>query len=223
MPHERGDDMRRSVFLYKMKRELLRLYAITDEAADMEKIESALKGGVTILQLREKCLADREYVQKARQVKALCGRYGVPLIINDNVEVALLSGADGVHVGAEDMPVREIRRRAEGRLMIGATTKTVSAAQEAERGGADYLGVGAVFPSPTKRNALRVTKEDLKRICASTSLPVVAIGGIDSSNIGELAGCGMEGFAVVSAVFGAEDVEKAARALKERAFALTNK
>lgn len=206
-----------------MNIERLLLYAIIGRTPGcdlMEQVESALKGGVTLLQLREKELSPTEYIAEARKVKALCKRYGVPLMINDDVDVAIASGADGVHVGAEDTPVVEIRKRVGGDLIIGATAKTVQMAQAAERGGADYLGVGALFPSPTKKNAVRITKEVLKEICSSVSIPVVAIGGLNEENMGELKGCGMKGFALVSAIFGAEDVEGAAARLKARALSL---
>ncbi len=203
------------------KEELL-LYAITDRAwvgkqTLLQQIEQALKGGVTILQLREKHLDEEAFVQEALEVKALCHRYGVKLIINDNVNVALRSGADGVHVGIEDAPVAQIRSRAGKDFIIGATAKTLEQASLAEKSGADYLGVGAVFPSPTKKNAIRITNEQLSKICASVSIPAVAIGGITAQNVTQLKGGGMDGIAVVSAVFGAEDIRMAAAELKEKA------
>ena len=210
----------------RFDREMLRLYAVTDRAwvgrqTLSEQIEDALRGGVTLVQLREKNLAKEEFVAEAKAVLALCRQYGVPLIINDRLDVALESGADGVHVGIEDAPVSEIRRQTGPDFIIGATAKTVEQAQEAEAAGADYLGVGAVFPSPTKKNAIRITTEDLRRICDAVSIPVVAIGGIGLENIGELAGGGMDGVAVVSALFGAEDIRAAARELKRRSEAVT--
>ena len=171
----------------KFQREMICLYGITDRSfvgkqTLYEQIEDALLGGVTILQLREKNLPDELFVEEAVKVRAICRRYNVPLIINDNVEVALKCGADGVHVGITDAPVAEIRQMAPD-LIIGATAKTVEQAISAEKAGADYLGVGAVFPSPTKRNAIRITKEELKRICDSVRIPVVAIGGITFENL----------------------------------------
>ncbi|MEE0110027.1 MAG: thiamine phosphate synthase [Oscillospiraceae bacterium] len=203
-------------------KEALLLYAVTDRAwigkqTLLEQIEDALKGGVTILQLREKGLDEDSFVKEAIQVKALCRRYGVPLIINDNLEVALRSGADGVHVGIEDAPVAEIRQRTGKDFLIGATAKTVTQAVLAEKSGADYLGVGAVFPSPTKKNAVRITPEQLKAICTSVCIPTVAIGGISLENAAQLKGGGMDGIAVVSAIFGAGDIQKAARQMKEKA------
>ncbi len=207
-------------------RERLTLYAITDRAwvgrqTLMEQIEDALEGGATIVQLREKGLDDDAFVEEAVAAKAICMRYGVPLIINDRVDVALKSGADGVHVGVEDAPVAEIRARAGGNFIIGATAKTVEQARFAEISGADYLGVGAVFPSPTKQNAIRITTAQLKEICAAVSIPAVAIGGISLDNVEQLKGGGMAGVAVVSAIFAAGDIRAAAEALKSRALAIT--
>lgn len=206
----------------RLKKETLLLYAITDrgfvgQMSLYEQIEEALKGGVTIIQLREKNLDTQAFIDEAVKVKALCRRYNVPLIINDRVDVALKSGADGVHVGIEDMPVEEIRKSVPDGFIIGATAKTVEQAKNAENSGADYLGVGAVFPSPTKKNAIRITKEQLKEISSSVSIPCVAIGGINLENVSELSGGGMDGIAVVSAVFAADDIKKAASLLKAKA------
>ena len=206
----------------KFDRDNLLLYAVTDRAwvgrqTLLEQIESALAGGVTLVQLREKRMSGEDLVREAREVRALCHRYGVPLILNDDVDAALASGADGVHVGAEDLPVRSVRERVGQGMIVGATAKTVAQAQAAEAAGADYLGVGAVFPSPTKQNAIRITAEELRTICASVSIPAVAIGGITRENLGELRGCGMAGIAVVSAIFSAEDIQAAARELRAAA------
>ena len=200
----------------------LLLYAVTDRAwvgrqTLLEQIEDALQGGVTMVQLREKELPEDAFTAEAMEVKALCHRYGVPLLIDDNVDVALKSGADGVHVGIEDTPVAEIRARAGRDFIIGATAKTVEQARAAQAAGADYLGVGAVFPSPTKKNAVRITAEQLRDICGSVTIPAVAIGGISLDNIRELRGGGMRGVAVISALFGADDIAGAARALKQEA------
>lgn len=200
----------------------LLLYAVTDRAwvgrqTLLEQIEDALQGGVTMVQLREKELPEDAFTAEAMEVKALCHRYGVPLLIDDNVDVALKSGADGVHVGIEDTPVAEIRARAGRDFIIGATAKTVEQARAAQAAGADYLGVGAVFPSPTKKNAVRITAEQLREICGSVTIPAVAIGGISLDNIRELRGGGMRGVAVISALFGADDIAGAARALKQEA------
>lgn len=205
----------------KLKKDRLLLYAVTDRSwtgqqSLYEQIEEALKGGVTMVQLREKQLSEDELVAEAIQIKELCHRYEVPLIINDNVDAALKSGADGVHVGIEDAPVSEIRRRAGDDFIIGATAKTTEQAKAAEAAGADYLGVGAVFPSPTKKNAIRITPQDLREICGSVAIPAVAIGGITGDNVSEIKGGGMAGVAVVSAIFAAQDIQKAAAELKRK-------
>ena len=210
----------------RFDREMLRLYAVTDRAwvgrqTLSEQIEDALRGGVTLVQLREKNLAKEEFVAEAKAVLALCRQYGVPLIINDRLDVALESGADGVHVGIEDAPVSEIRRQAGPDFIIGATAKTVAQAQAAQAAGADYLGVGAVFPSPTKRNAIRITSDQLLEIYGSVSIPAVAIGGITAENAPSLKGCGMAGIAVVSAIFGASDIQQAAAGLRTLAESIT--
>ena len=203
----------------KFNRNQLLLYAVTDRAWEgrqtlLEQVEDALRGGVTLVQLREKELDEESFIREALAIRDLCHRYGVPLIINDNFDVALKCGADGVHVGMEDAPVAELRRQAGPDFIIGATAKTVSQARQAQADGADYLGVGAVFPSPTKQNAVRITPEQLREICASVSIPAAAIGGIERDNLSQLNGCGMAGIAVVSALFGAEDITSAARELR---------
>lgn len=202
----------------------LLLYAITDgQNTTAEQVELALKGGATIVQIREKNITRGEYALRARQFKLVCQKYGAKLIVNDDVTVAYLSGADGVHVGAEDVPVAEIREKVfhhalySGKsveeaeeiaknFIIGATAKTVEQAVKAQADGADYLGCGAVFPSPTKTNAIRITAEQLKEITSSVHIPVVAIGGITEHNMSELAGTGISGVAVVSSLFGEGDV-----------------
>lgn len=205
----------------KFNEKMLLLYAVTDQAwvgkqTLLEQIEDALKGGATIVQLREKTLDEAAFVKEAILVRDLCHKYNVPLIINDNVDVALKSRADGVHVGIEDTPVAEIRKRVSSDFIIGATCKNVEQAKIAEAAGADYMGVGAVFPSPTKTNAVRITNEQLCEIISSVSIPAVAIGGISYDNVCEIKGSRVSGVAVVSAVFGAEDIEKATILLKER-------
>lgn len=205
----------------KFNREQLLLYAVTDRAwvgrqSLYEQVEDALKGGVTLVQLREKNLAEDEFVKEAVELKELCHRYHVPLIINDSVKVAKESGADGVHVGIEDAPVAEIRKEMGDDFIIGATAKTVEQAKAAEAAGADYLGVGAVFPSPTKQNAIRITNEQLKEICSSVRIPAVAIGGISRDNVFELKGGGIAGIAVVSAIFAADDIQESTRELMRR-------
>jgi len=205
-----------------MNRETLLLYAVTDRAwvgqkTLYEQIEDALCGGVTLVQLREKQLQYDALVAQTREIAALCHRYGVPLIVNDSVDAALAGGADGVHVGITDTPVAEIRKRVGADFIIGATAKTVAQAVTAQAAGADYLGVGAVFPSLTKQAAIRITGQQLRAICRSVDIPKVAIGGIDAGNIGTLSGCGIDGVAVVSAIFGAADIRQAAAELKELA------
>lgn len=209
----------------KFNKDMLLLYAVTDSAwvgrqTLMEQIEDALRGGVTIVQLREKKMAEELFIEEAIQAKALCRQYGVPLIINDNVEVALRSGADGVHVGMEDTPIHEIRRRVPADFIIGATCKTVEQAQAAQAAGADYMGVGALFPSPTKTNAVRITKEQLCGIVSSVTIPAVAIGGINQDNVLQMKGSRVAGVAVVSAIFGAEDITAATARMKEKAEAV---
>ncbi len=205
----------------KFDKKCLLLYAVTDRTwvgrqTLLEQVEDALKGGVTFVQLREKDLSETDFTEEAVEMKKLCHRFGVPLIINDNVEVAVKSGADGVHVGITDQPVEEIRKRTGKDFIIGATAKTVEAA------GADYLGVGAVFPSPTKQNAIRITTEQLKEICGAVSIPAVAIGGISLKNAEEIKGGGMAGIAVVSAIFAAEDIQTAAADLKKKALSIVS-
>ena len=205
----------------KFNEKMLLMYAVTDRAwvgkqTFLEQIEDALKGGVTIVQLREKMMDDDRFVEEAIQVRDLCHKYNVPLIINDNVEVALKSGADGVHVGIEDVPVAEIRKRVSADFIIGATCKTVEQAKIAEAAGADYMGVGAVFPSATKADAVRITNAQLREVITSVSIPAVAIGGISYDNVCELKGSFISGVAVVSAIFGAEDIGNATALLKER-------
>lgn len=209
-------------------KDMLLLYAVTDRSnicnlTLYEHIEKALQGGVTCLQLREKNLSEGEFISEAVKVKELCLRYNVPLIINDNADVAIKSGADGVHVGIEDAPVDELRKKLPKGFIIGATAKTVEQAKAAEKAGADYIGVGAVFPSPTKANAIRITHKELHEICSAVSIPSVAIGGISYDNMDELKGGGMDGVALVSAIFSADDIYTATMQLKEKAKAVTNK
>ncbi len=205
----------------KFHKDMLLLYAVTDRKWTgrhtlYEQIEDALKGGATMIQLREKDLPESRLVAEAEKIKELCHSYHVPLIINDNVKAALLSGADGVHVGKEDMAVSDIRKIVPEDFIIGATAKTTEQAKKAEQGGADYLGVGAVFPSPTKQDAIRITRDQLKEICSAVSVPAVAIGGITRQNIEELAGGKMAGAAVVSGIFSAQDIQKETALLKKK-------
>lgn len=209
----------------KFTKDMLLLYAVTDRAwvgkqTLAQQIEDALKGGATIIQLREKNLDEESFIAEAIEICELCHRYNVPLIINDNVEVALKSGADGVHVGIEDTPVADIRSRVPADFIIGATCKTIEQAKTAEAAGADYMGVGAVFPSPTKANAIRITNAQLREIVSAVSIPAVAIGGINSGNVLEVSGSRVSGVAVVSAIFGAQDIQAATAEMKEKARAV---
>ena len=199
-------------------KKILKLYAVTDRThlngkTLAEAVELAIQGGVTCVQLREKNISYNEYISKAVEIREICHKYDVPLIINDNYRVALASGADGVHVGIEDTAVSEIRKNVGDNFIIGATAKTIEQAQKAQKDGADYLGVGAVFPSPTKTNAIRITPEKLTEICKSISIPVVAIGGISLENIHLIRNCGQSGIAVVSALFSQDDIKKSAERL----------
>ena len=197
----------------KFAESMLRLYAVTDRSwvgtqTLYEQVEAALRGGVTCVQLREKELNDTDFLAEAKELKILCARYGVPLIINDNVELALEVDADGVHVGQEDMDARDVRGLIGPAKILGVTAKTIEQAQKAQLAGADYLGSGAVFGSTTKPNARPMSRELLQTICASVSIPVVAIGGIHRGNIASLAGTGIRGAAVVSGIFAAADIEE---------------
>ena len=208
----------------KCDRHTMLLYAVTDRAwvgrqTLPEQVEAALKGGATCVQLREKELDGAAFLEEARTLAALCRRYGVPLIINDNVEVALASGADGVHVGQDDLTVEQVRRLAGDRLIVGVSAHSVEQALAAQAGGADYLGVGAVFATATKSDAHVLPRETLAEICRAVDIPVVAIGGIGEDNLLQLAGTGVDGAALVSAIFSAPDIEgqcRKLRALSER-------
>ena len=177
-------------------------------------LESALKGGITCFQLREKHLPFDEFLAEACEIKKLCAKYNVPLIINDNTEVALESASDGVHIGQDDGDVAEVKKIAGGRLIIGVSAHNVEEALAAEKAGADYLGCGAVFGSATKSNVHVLPLETLKNIVSAVKIPVVAIGGINETNMMRLAGSGINGVAVISAIFGAADIENKCRELK---------
>ena len=206
----------------KLNNDMLRLYAVTDRAwlrgrTLLEQVEDALRGGATMVQLREKELDEDAFLREAMALAKLCHRYGVPLLINDNVEIARRSGADGVHVGQEDMAAEEVRGILGSDMIVGVTAKTVEQALRAQDAGADYLGSGAVFGSSTKLNAKPMTRETLSAITSAVSIPVVAIGGIHSGNILELAGTGISGVAVVSGIFAAENIEEECRLLRRLA------
>ncbi len=200
------------------KRHML-LYAVTDRAWTgkrtlYQQVEAALKGGVTCVQLREKALDETAFLQEARDICALCRRYGVPFIVNDNVDIAVACGADGVHVGQEDMEAGEVRRRVGEDMILGVSVHTVEEARQAVRDGADYLGLGAVFPTGTKTDADVMPGDMIRAICGAVDVPTVAIGGLNRSNILQLSGSGVDGAALVSAIFGAEDIEGACRELR---------
>lgn len=196
----------------------LRLYAVTDRTwldgrTLYDDVENALKGGVTLLQLREKNMSTEDFINSAKEIKSLCEKYNVPLIINDNVDVAKAVNADGVHIGQNDMPAHEARKILGENKIIGVTAKTVEQAQKAEKDGADYLGSGAIFSTTTKGDAKKMDMQTLKSITSSVNIPVVAIGGIDGDNVLQLKGTGIVGVAVVSGIFAQDDIETATKDL----------
>lgn len=202
--------------------EMLRLYAVTDRAwvgklTLPQQVEAALKGGATCVQLREKNLADSSILEEARVISALCKQYRVPFILNDNVALAAQCGADGVHLGKEDMDPAEARRILGPDAIIGVSAHNVAEAKAAVAAGADYLGCGAMFATTTKTNVTALPKETLRAICAAVGVPVVAIGGISKQNLLSLAHCGEAGVALVSAIFAAEDIEEECRELRRLA------
>lgn len=195
-----------------MNREALRLYLVTNRYQDsvesfLEKIETACRSGVTIVQLREKNLTTNQYYQLAKQVKEITDAYQVPLIIDDRLDVCLAVDAAGLHIGDDELPVSVARQVLGSDKILGVTAKTVKRALEAEEGGADYLGTGAIFPTTTKENAPITLISTLKTICQTVAIPVVAIGGLTSENIDQLMGTGIAGVAVVRDLMQAEDVE----------------
>lgn len=196
------------------------LYAVTDRAWTGEKtlyqqVEDALRGGVTCVQLREKDLDEHAFLAEAKEMKSLCQAYSVPFIIDDNVDMAILCGADGIHVGQHDMQAQDVRRLIGDAMILGVSVQTVEQAILAEKNGADYLGVGAVFPTSTKPDADAVSRDTLTAICKAVSIPVVAIGGIDAHNLMGLSGTGIDGVALVSAIFSSTEIEQACRNLRE--------
>ena len=204
----------------KCDKENLLLYAVTDrhwlEGRTLhEVVKESLEGGVTFIQLREKKLDEEHFLKEAKDLKELCREYHVPFVINDNVEIAIEMDADGVHVGQSDMEAGKVREKLGPDKIIGVSCKTVEQALLAKKHGADYLGVGAMYPTGTKKDATAVTPEALSAICQAVDIPVVAIGGINKDRLEPLKGTGVDGVAVVSAIFAAEDVEKATRELKE--------
>ena len=203
----------------KLNKSDLLLYAVTDrhwtgDETLYQQVEKALKGGATFIQLREKNLDDESFYREALEIQELCKRYKVPFVINDNVDIAVKINADGVHVGQSDMEALDVRAKLGDDKIIGVSAQTVEQALLAEKHGADYLGVGAVFPTGSKDDADDVSHETLKAICDAVSIPVVAIGGISKDNVIELKGTGICGIAVISAIFGADDIENATKHLK---------
>ena len=196
----------------------LRLYAVTDRSwlgngTLSDAVEAALRGGATMVQLREKSLTQADFLQEAKTLAALCARFQIPFLINDNLEIALACNADGVHVGQDDMAPQKARALLGPGKILGVSAHTVDQALAAEKTGADYLGVGAVFSTATKQDAASVPLETVREICQAVSIPVVAIGGISADNILSLQNSGVVGAAVVSALFAAEDIFSAAQNL----------
>lgn len=211
----------------KCDKKYMLLYAVTDRSWVGEKtlyqqVEEALRGGVTCVQLREKDMSDDEFLQEAKEIHALCQKYGVPFIVNDNVEIAVACGAEGIHVGQEDMEAGDVRRRVGDGVILGVSVHTVEEARDAVRNGADYLGLGAVFPTSTKTDVEQMTNETLRAICDAVNIPIVAIGGINSGNIEKLAGSGVDGVALVSAIFSVANIESTCQELRKLAEKMVN-
>lgn len=201
------------------KKDLL-LYAVTNRSwltdnSLYSQVEKAIRGGVTFVQLREKELPTKNILEEAKEIKKLCNKNQVPLVINDNVDMAIEIDADGVHVGQKDMEAGHVRRLIGNDKILGVSAQTVEQAVLAEKNGADYLGVGAVFPTDSKVDAEDVDYASLKEICEAVSIPVVAIGGINKDNLHKLSGSGICGIAVISAIFAQTDIVKATATLKE--------
>lgn len=208
------------------KRQLL-LYAVTDRhwlngRTLAEVVRESLEGGATFIQLREKELDEESFFGEALEIKALCRKYGVPFVINDNVEIAKKIDADGVHVGQSDMEAGIVRKQLGEDRIIGVSAQTVEQAILAEKHGADYLGVGAVFPTGSKEDAEAVSKETLKAICEAVTIPVIAIGGISRDNVMELKGSGLCGIAVISAIYAQSDITGATKELKRLTTEMVN-
>ncbi len=197
------------------------LYFITDstgydEAEFLERCEAALRGGATLVQIREKEKSTREYIALAKKLHAICQRYNVPLIIDDRIDVAMAIGAEGVHLGQSDMPIDTARKILGDSVIIGATAKTVPQALEAYRQGADYLGVGAIYPTTTKVKTILTSVDTLRDICSAVPIPVNAIGGLNRDNIDILRSIPISGICVVSAIMKADNPEASARSLLEK-------
>ena len=195
----------------------LSLYLVTDKSDDVEKflntIEEGIKGGVSVVQIREKTAETLDFYNLALKVKEITEKYDIPLIINDRVDVALAIDADGVHVGQSDMPCEITRKLIGDNKILGVSAATIEEAKKAEKDGADYIGTGAVFPTATKDDAPSITKQDLKNVVESTNIPVVAIGGITLENAHELTDTGIAGLSVVSAIMSSENPKKSSEEL----------
>ncbi len=198
----------------------LELYAVTDRhwlgnQTLFDQVKEALDGGATCIQLREKQLDEENFLKEAIEIQKLCKEYHVPFIVNDNVNIAKTMHADGIHVGQSDMEALDVRKELGKDVILGVSAQTVEQAKKAEAHGADYLGVGAVFPTGSKDDAEDVSYETLKAICEAVSIPVIAIGGITQDNVKELAGSGIVGIAVISAIFAQQHITQATKDLKQ--------
>lgn len=203
----------------KLDKKAMQLYVVTDRSwlngrSLEDQVEEIAASGTTFLQLREKHLSEEAFLEEAKKIKKIAARHGIPFVINDNIEVALRAGADGVHVGQSDMQAKDVRRLIGEEKILGVSANTVEQAVKAQESGADYLGVGAVFSTSTKLDANDVSFETLRRICEAVTIPVVAIGGIGEANVLKLRGSGVHGIAVISAIFASPDVAAATRRLR---------
>lgn len=202
----------------RLDKKYMQLYAVTDRAWTgnktlYEQIKEALENGVTCVQLREKNLDEASFIEEAKKISVLCRQYNTPFIVNDNVNVAIASNADGIHIGQEDMGLKDVREIVGENMIIGISAHTVEEAKFAQENGADYIGIGTVFETSTKNDVDVIPYEKVKSICDAVDMPKVAIGGINAENILKLKGSGIDGVAVVSAIFGAKDIGKATKEL----------
>lgn len=202
----------------RLDKKYMQLYVVTDRAWTgnktlYEQIKEALENGVTCVQLREKNLDEASFIEEAKKISVLCRQYNTPFIVNDNVNVAIASNADGIHIGQDDMGLKDVRKIVGENMIIGISAHTVEEAKFAQENGADYIGIGAVFETSTKNDVDVIPYEKVKSICDAVDIPKVAIGGINAENILKLKGSGIDGVAVVSAIFGAKDIGKATKEL----------
>lgn len=202
----------------RLDKKYMLLYAVTDRAwvgtkSLYEQVKEALENGVTCVQLREKELNESDFLKEAKQISAICKEYKVPFIVNDNVNIAIACKADGIHIGQEDMELTNVRKLVGKGMIIGVSAHTVEEAIKAQEGGADYIGIGAVFATSTKTDVDVLSFETLRSICEAVDIPTVAIGGIKKDNICKLKGSGIDGVAVVSAIFAAKDIATATKEL----------